>query len=533
MVLQQEEVPIRNGYDVGIGVAMASGSPMALGAVGAVTPPQIGTGGSGSFVFRRIETTQELEDELGVGADVSAGIGLFSGSASFNFSKKCKIQSSSLTVLVSAVKRFAFQQMDSPSLSEPAAKLVERGKPLSEQFGEYFVRGISTGGRFFGVVRIDTKSVQSKTELNAALEGSYGVAVTAEVKTRIAQAMAQAEARAEAFILHDGGSITTHPRSGDPVELVKQLYQAMDEWSASVRQDAKAYTVTLAPYVIALGPTPPNLADIEKQRRVLIRCANLRSRAIDMLNLVEYILDFRHTNEFEIVPGGPDLPALQAALVSDLDIIEEAASFAIENLKEARDPEVFMRDIRGVPGFRLTTLPANMPKQKQAVLPTSITLTATNSPPHREVQFLDVPDSFQVTAKLTVNLPKPSDIIIRDAGLALFAPAGAKFSGVGKLVDEDGRHVCLFSGTLGVGSGYRPIDWVGNEPIYLKMTVARGQVSSIGLSNDGEEFSNVPEVMELEALEGASPTRKLALFATSGTDMSVTANFSELKIVPL
>ncbi|WP_374119906.1 PASTA domain-containing protein [Streptomyces sp. LS1784] len=48
MVLKQEEVPMRDGFDIGIGVAMATGSPMALGAVGNVTPPAIGPGGAGS-----------------------------------------------------------------------------------------------------------------------------------------------------------------------------------------------------------------------------------------------------------------------------------------------------------------------------------------------------------------------------------------------------------------------------------------------------------------------------------------------------
>jgi hypothetical protein len=112
-----------------------------------------------------------LETELGIGADVSAGIGLFRASASFDFSKRCKIQSSSLTVVVSAEERFAFKQMDSPELSTPAAKLVDKGQLglFASQFGDYFVRGISSGGRFFGVVRIDIKSAQSKTDVNAAL----------------------------------------------------------------------------------------------------------------------------------------------------------------------------------------------------------------------------------------------------------------------------------------------------------------------------------------------------------------------------
>ena len=127
MPLKQEQVLIKNGYDIGIGVASATGSPMALGATGVVTPPQVGTGGSGSFTFRRIETNEDLATELGIGADVSAGIGLFGASALFDFSKKCKIRTSSLSVLVAAEERFAFQQMDLPELSPTAARFISEG----------------------------------------------------------------------------------------------------------------------------------------------------------------------------------------------------------------------------------------------------------------------------------------------------------------------------------------------------------------------------------------------------------------------
>jgi hypothetical protein len=311
MVFQQEEVLFRNGYDIGIGVAMATGSPMALGATGAVTPPEVGTGGSGSFTFRRIETTGELETELGIGADVSAGIGLFRASASFDFSKRCKIQSSSLTVMVSAEERFVFKQMDSPELSQAAKGLVDRPDLFAGKFGDYFVRGINSGGRFLGVVRIDTRSAQSKTDVNAALSGSYGLTVDAAVRLKITETMRSANATAEAFIIFDGGTVTTRPTSSDPIELLNQLFRAMDEWTSSVRKDPKAYSVTLAPY-LALGPNPPNVADIEHQRDVLIRCAKLRSQTLDKLNLIDYMLDPDHAAEFQIAPppDGPDLPAL-------------------------------------------------------------------------------------------------------------------------------------------------------------------------------------------------------------------------------
>jgi hypothetical protein len=364
MALQQEEVIYRNEYDIGIGVAMATGSPMALGAQGDVTPPQLGTGGGGSFLFRRIDTTEELQKELGISADVSGGIGLFHASDTFKFSERCKIQSSSLVVLISAKHEFAFQQMDSPKLTPPAAALVENGQSLADQFGEYFIRGVKTGGQFFGVIRIETKSIDTKTDLDNELSGSYGLLISADVKVKISQALHRASAKVEGFYDYQGGRATTLLTSTDPIILLEQMFKAAAEWTESVQNDPKAYSMTLSPYIIALGPTPPNIAEIENQRDVLIRCAKLRSQTLDKLNLIDYILDPKHMNEFEIVPPpeSPDLSALQAALARDRDVIADAASFAINNIKKACDPETYMRDIKGVADFKLTALPPNLPK---------------------------------------------------------------------------------------------------------------------------------------------------------------------------
>jgi hypothetical protein len=84
---------------------------------------------------------------------------------------------------------------------------------------------------------------------------------------------------------------------------------------------------------------------------------------LDKLNLIEFILDPNHLGEFAIVapPDGPDLAALQAALAGDLDVIAEAASFAIDNIKRACDPETFMRQVKGVADYKLTPLPPNLP----------------------------------------------------------------------------------------------------------------------------------------------------------------------------
>lgn len=371
MAMKQEKKLWQEGYDIGIGVASATGSPMALGAVGAITPPEVAPGWSGSFSFRRIDLNEDLEEELGVGAEVSGGIGLFSASASFNFCKKCKLQSSSLCVLISAEETSAFKQMDSPQLSPAASRLIEDGKTdrFSEQFGEYFIRGIRAGGRFFGLVRIDAENEQSKTDINAALSGSYGLAMDAEAKLNLSQTLKKSKSNVEAFMHYEGGRVTTHPTSNDPVELTSQLYKAMDEWKATIRSEPAPFMVTLAPYAIALGPNPPNIIEFEHQRDVLIRCAKLRARTIDMLNLVDYILDPKHMDEFVPTPNGPDLPTLQASLAEDLDVIAKAAAHAINNIKEAYEPESYMKVVKGKADFKLTTLPSNMPKHTGGVPP--------------------------------------------------------------------------------------------------------------------------------------------------------------------
>jgi hypothetical protein len=205
------------------------------------------------------------------------------------------------------------------------------------------------------------------------LSFAYGLQVDADVRVKIAETLKTANARIDARYIFDGGEVKTRVTSSDPLKAIEQLYQAMDEWTDSVQQKPKAYSVTLAPYFIALGPTPPNIAEIENQRDVLIRCAKLRSQTMDKLNLIDYILDPDHIGEFEFVPpppdgAGPDLPALQANLAGDLNVIAETASFAINNLKEACHPEVFMERKKGIQDFKFTALPINLPKHTGGVL---------------------------------------------------------------------------------------------------------------------------------------------------------------------
>jgi hypothetical protein len=108
------EVPYQAGHAFGIGVKSATGGRRGLGVVGAVSQIAGASGGSGGFEMTRIQTTSDLEDHVGISADASGGVGLFSASDRFNFVKDCKIQTTSIAILLHCTRQFGFQQIDNP-----------------------------------------------------------------------------------------------------------------------------------------------------------------------------------------------------------------------------------------------------------------------------------------------------------------------------------------------------------------------------------------------------------------------------------
>jgi hypothetical protein len=215
---------------------------------------------------------------------------------------------------------------------------------------------MQSGGQFFGVIRVDTRSEESRERISASISGSYG-AFSAEVGTTFSSQVREESASVEVFAFWEGGRVTAKPTT--PVELI----EAAREWSATVAGHQRPYFVTLAPYVLAMGPEPPNEADLAHQRDVLVRCAKLRSQSLDKMNLLEYMLDPRHIREFDITPppAGPDLRAILAGVALDLDLIADAASFAINDPKNALFPETYAREKRGLASYALTDLPDPLP----------------------------------------------------------------------------------------------------------------------------------------------------------------------------
>ena len=381
-------VPYQFGYDYGIGVKGSTGGRMQLGAKGTPSQVQGASGGSGGFQMIQITQTSELEDHLGISADASGGVGLFSASDRFNFSRDCKIQTNSISLLLTCTVQNGFSQIDQPVLDDAAAQLVASGQSdlFAQRYGDCFVAGIESGGQFFGVVRIDVKSESDHQTIENSLSGAYGP-FSADVNVKVQSALQQTQSTAETYLYYEGGNVQTKPQSP------KELFAAADEWSRSVQQTSKPYTALLLPWIIANGPNPPNAADLEHQRDVLKSCAKLRSAVIDRLNIIEYIQG--HPADFVMKQGDSDrLSKLHAAIAGDYDIIEQAASYAIDNAKLAVEAETYARTVKNLPNYSLTGL---------SDLPGRVDASSILVPDFSQARDWNAMNSMATSNKLTLN----------------------------------------------------------------------------------------------------------------------------------
>lgn len=364
MPIGQITVPYMRGYDFGIGADLASGSPMAKVVDGHVTGVEHAGGAVVDIQIQRILSTSELETALGIDVEASYGCGAFGAgvSARFNFAKKCKVQSSSLFMSITAAVELDFLQIDDPMLSPHAGEMIDRPDIFKSRYGNMFVRGIARGGLFVGVLRVDTGSSEESETISAELEGSYGL-FSAEAKAKFDSV--QRKYRNEVFVrmYHEGGPVDLKIHDpANPLELLTNTNRFLESFQTSPGTVSRPYSVTLAPVEIARGPLPPNAAELQKAQDILVICAKRRSTLLDQLNQLEFVETNPSKFDFS---NGADRAAIRKAMQDtelDLDLIAECASAAINSPGSAQFPAEYARARGDV--FPKAAVPDPMPLPK-------------------------------------------------------------------------------------------------------------------------------------------------------------------------
>ena len=347
-------IPYVRGYDAGLGLLRATGEPRNLSIKGATTTVSGAPGGAGLTLVTRVETTEELETELGINAHANGGFGIFKADDKFDFSTKCKLNTYSLAIIIHSTQELGFLQINQLELTD-AAKALAASNPADfvDQFGDCFIRGISRGGQLFVVVRIDSRDKQSSDHIKNTLTATIGT-FSADAMVSLSEAVKQTKSETRILIYNQGG-IAVPSSLSKPDEIAMVLAP----WLATLAANAAPFSVTLAPYKIVSGFDPPQAAEIQHQRDVLARCDRLRYDAIEGLNQVEHVLD--HPDDFTGVDNAA-LATARTGFATDLDVVSQARAWAARNPEQALEPENFARTKLARPDYKLTILPTPMPQ---------------------------------------------------------------------------------------------------------------------------------------------------------------------------
>lgn len=380
----QVTVPIRDGYDFGVGVDLLSGAVMnqPVNAGAAVTGVEHVGGITVDFIVQRIQSTSDLEQALGIDAEASYGSPSFGAgvSARFNFAKSAKIQSSSLFMTVTATVKLPVLSINAPSLTLEAGKVVDRPDIFAQRFGNAFVRTMERGAIFIGVLRVDTSNSEESESIDSELKGSYGL-FSGDAQERFSEV--EKHFRSDVFVqmYHEGGPPglkITDPT--DPRELLRNANLFVESFTTNADASSVAYNVTLAPITIATGPLPPNQADLGLAQDVMRFCASRRSVLLDQLNLLQLIVDRPSRFDFSNGANLKEIATAAANTQSDLDLIAHCASAAIDSPSKAKFPKDFAA-ANGVT-FPSAIMPEILPVGKprspgETTIPNFVGLTVT------------------------------------------------------------------------------------------------------------------------------------------------------------
>jgi hypothetical protein len=344
MAQTQLTVPLRDGYNFGIGADLLSGAPLNQPVRNDVINSVAGAeGATVDFVIQRCQTTHDLEQALGISAEASYGSACFGAGISdrFKFAMNARIQSSSLFMTITATVKLKVLSIDAPTLTPEAIQVLDRPDIFSQRFGNVFVRSMERGGIFVGVLRVDTSSSTESESLANDLQGSYGL-FSAEAQVKFSQVQKKYSSSVYVQMHHEGGPVDlkiTDPT--DPLELLRNANAFLESFATRPEVVAVPYLVTLAPIVIANGPLPVNEADLEHAQDVMRFCATRRSALLDQLNLLELITTSPSRYDFSNGASAKEIAAAAAAIQSDLDLIANCASAAINSPRTAKMPRDF------------------------------------------------------------------------------------------------------------------------------------------------------------------------------------------------
>jgi hypothetical protein len=519
-------VPYFDGLDYGIGVDTPSATALNVAVTG--DPSEIPHAGGAivDYYMNELTSEEDLQTALGVSAEANGGIGLFKASARLDYAKSCNMNSSSVFLIVRVQVTNAFTMIKQPGISQAAATLLANGDvaAFQRQYGDMFVRGLQTGGSFFGVIQIQTSSETDKQSISAKVSAAYGAfGASGSFSDDFKQAVSN---RSVLVTCHVEGGVIPQPLP----TTIDGLIGAVNPWPGTVADPtlnkAVPYTALLDGYGVLPLPNPPNFIDLQHQQDVLNQCSLLRNQDELTFNDIAYIK--QNPSQF-VNPNAAQLDQWQNKISQDLNTIAAAASNALNNPAQAQLPVLQLPPPVQLPQrVTASAVTGLSPASGAAGGGDTVTVTGTGFTGATRVSFGSVAATNLAVAsdtQLTVTSPAPIasgaavDVTVTTpAGTSATSPAD-KFTYAAPppkvLTTSLPEATCGFAynAQLEASGGAGTLSWAlqsGSLPIGLSLNPA-GVISGTPAPDQGEPVDMTFAVTDSAGRQSFSPAMQIYL----------------------
>ena len=287
-------IDFRSLLDYGIGVDSPSLSPR--GKAVTFDPPQPVAHAGGqqvTFHLHTIQSNEDFENAFSIDASVKAQYGLFGASAKFSYGESLHFTSEKKYAITEVNVVNAEEMIDNIRLLPHASDLLSRGKfnEFRQECGDMFVKSISTGGCYYGVVVMSSENTNKLQDIYGKFTANYGLMVSGDVQVRsqMKDQLSQVEVEVTSFQL--GGTDTSQP-----IDFLTVVDKAKD-FATQVKDAGVPFTASIIDYNSISLPNRPNSIDIENSKIVLEQYYQDRSKILESINTIKFIK--QHPDYFE------------------------------------------------------------------------------------------------------------------------------------------------------------------------------------------------------------------------------------------
>ena len=290
------------------------------------------TGGQTSEGEITLVTSQEEQDSaLNLSIEVSANFAFAGGSDKFDLSQKLHYQQFCVTLVVRNTVLNALQQMRDVVLRPDAIAQLAAGRQsqFRQQFGDYFVQGVQTGGEYCAVLQIigtDSTDQQNITETIQAsgMLGPIGASTNDSFSSGISKATSK---RTTKFDWYQSGG--KQGQSLDPNQLVQKALDFAETVNAGQSWPVNAM---ISPYTNLDLPPGPDWVDLEAAKESI---ANLVKRRTSMMtDMNGWLFVQQNPNQFTLPPG-LNLNNIIDRFGTAIDLVTSAASHVVTHPADA------------------------------------------------------------------------------------------------------------------------------------------------------------------------------------------------------